>query len=306
MIEIKEKKLVPIRCDKVFKKMWGDPDNINRLSALLSIILKIPYEKIKGNVEIIESEKRVTNHHEKLNRCDVVAKVKICSLGKVNLEMNLGLDKTDLERNLGFISYLFSSYLRSGEDYCNIEPIIQINFNDYDVDKNNKDIIDVYMMMNKNGNILTDKLQMYEINIAKCHQIWYDGNIEKYNELDQEIIKVCALMNIEEYGSFEMCLGEIDMDESVKKDIEATEKLLSAEETIMAYYGSEEEQRKREKWRMQNAIDTATKKGFDQGLSQGIEQNKKEITKKMLNENIDINTISRLTGLTKEEIESLR
>ena len=89
------------------------------------------------------------------------------------------------------------------------------------------------------------------------------------------------------------------MDESVKKDIEATEKLLSAEETIMAYYGSEEEQRKREKWRMQNAIDTA-------GLSQGIEQNKKEITKKMLNENIDINTISRLTGLTKEEIESLR
>ncbi|MCI8778940.1 MAG: hypothetical protein HFI87_07315 [Bacilli bacterium] len=39
--------------------MWGDPDNINRLSALLSIILKITYEKIKGNVEIIESEKKL-------------------------------------------------------------------------------------------------------------------------------------------------------------------------------------------------------------------------------------------------------
>ena len=140
--------------------------------------------------------------------------------------MNLGLDKTDLERNLGFISYLFSSYLRSGEDYRNIEPIIQINFNDYDVDKNNKDIIDVYMMMNKNGNILTDKLQMYDINIAKCHQIWYDGNIEKYNELDQEIIKVCALMNIEEYGSFEMCLVEIDMDESVKKRYRSNRKVI--------------------------------------------------------------------------------
>ncbi len=37
MIEIKEKKLVPIRCDKVFKKMWGDPDNINRLSALYQL-----------------------------------------------------------------------------------------------------------------------------------------------------------------------------------------------------------------------------------------------------------------------------
>ncbi|MCI8778989.1 MAG: hypothetical protein HFI87_07560, partial [Bacilli bacterium] len=68
MVEIKEKKLVPIKCDMVFKKMWGDPDNLDRLAALLSIILKIPYEKIKGNIEIIESEKRVTNYKEKINR----------------------------------------------------------------------------------------------------------------------------------------------------------------------------------------------------------------------------------------------
>ena len=236
MIEIKEKKLVPISCDMVFKKMWGDPDNIDRLSALLSIILRIPYDKLKGNVEIIESEKRVTKQKEKINRCDVVAKVRIRSLGKVNLEMNLGFDKTDLERNLGFISYLFSSYLRSGEEYSNIEPIIQINFNDYDVDSNNEEIIDVYMVMNKNGKILTDKLQMYEINIEKCYQLWYDGDIEKYNELDREIIKVCALMNIKDGNLFEKCLGEIDMEEKVKKDIEATERLLSAEETIISYY----------------------------------------------------------------------
>ena len=242
MIEIKNKKLIPIKCDMVFKKVWGDPDNVDRLSTLLSIILRIPYERIKNNIEIIESEKRITNHKEKINRCDVVAKVKICSLGKVNLEMNLGFYKTDLERNLGFISYLFSSYLRSGEDYRNIEPIIQINFNDYDVDSSNKDIIDIYMFMNKNGRILTDKLQIQEINIEKC-------------------------------------LGEINMEESVKKDIEATERLLSAEETIMAYYGSEEEQRKREKWTMQDAIDEATKRA----LKQGINKNKAEIAQNMLN-----------------------
>ena len=314
MVEMKEKKLVPIKCDMVFKKMWGDPDNLDRLAALLSIILKIPYEKIKGNIEIIESEKRVTNYKEKINRCDVVARVRICSLGKVNLEMNLGFDKTDIERNLGFISYLFSSYLRSGEDYLNIKPIIQLNFNDYDIDSNNKDVIDIYMMMNKNGNILTDKLQMYEINIEKCLKIWYDGDIEKYKKLDREIIKVCALMDMTEDNLFMKCLGEIDMDENVKKDIEATERLLSAEETIMAYYGSEEEQRKREKWRMQNAIDIATKEGTERGLKQGIEQGieqgseltQREIAKKMLDKTIPVELIMELTNLTQKEIESLR
>lgn len=45
MVEMQEKKLVPIKCDMVFKKMWGDPDNLDLLAALLSIILKIPYEK---------------------------------------------------------------------------------------------------------------------------------------------------------------------------------------------------------------------------------------------------------------------
>ena len=38
---------------------------------------------------------------------------------------------------------------------------------------------------------------------------------------------------------------------------------------------------------------------------EGIEEGKKQIVKKMLAEKIDIDTIVRVTGLTKEEIESL-
>ncbi|MBQ8219391.1 MAG: hypothetical protein IJZ79_06535, partial [Bacilli bacterium] len=47
------------------------------------------------------------------------------------------------------------------------------------------------------------------------------------------------------------------------------------------------------------------KKGFEQGIEQGIEQKNIEITKKMLQENTDINFISKITGLSQEEINKI-
>ena len=45
--------------------------------------------------------------------------------------------------------------------------------------------------------------------------------------------------------------------------------------------------------------------GISQGITQGISQEKQEIAKKMLLENIDIKTIAKLTELTEEEITNL-
>ena len=50
----------------------------------------------------------------------------------------------------------------------------------------------------------------------------------------------------------------------------------------------------------------ATEKGLKEGIEQGIEQNNLEIAKKMLKENIKVETISKITGLTKEEIAKLK
>ena len=44
---------------------------------------------------------------------------------------------------------------------------------------------------------------------------------------------------------------------------------------------------------------------YKKGKNDGIEQNNKEIAKKMKEENIDLSIIFKITGLTKEEIEKL-
>ena len=48
------------------------------------------------------------------------------------------------------------------------------------------------------------------------------------------------------------------------------------------------------------------KEGLEKGLEQGTEQSKNEIAKNMLKENMDISLISKLTGLSNEQINKLK
>ena len=45
---------------------------------------------------------------------------------------------------------------------------------------------------------------------------------------------------------------------------------------------------------------------YDAGIDKGIEQNKIEVVQKMLKENIEIEIIERIVGLSKEEIERIK
>ena len=60
------RRYIPITYDKIFKKVFGDPNNTDKLAYLLSTIFKIPFEDLKDNIEIIESEKRVNKVNEKM------------------------------------------------------------------------------------------------------------------------------------------------------------------------------------------------------------------------------------------------
>ena len=47
-------------------------------------------------------------------------------------------------------------------------------------------------------------------------------------------------------------------------------------------------------------------KGLDDGVEKGAREKQIEIAKSMLKENMDIEIIIKITGLTKEEIEKLK
>ena len=74
------------------------------------------------------------------------------------------------------------------------------------------------------------------------------------------------------------------------------------DEFVVDWISREEEQKQYEEVMYEKGLN----QGKQQGITQGIEQNKIEVAKEMLELNMDLETISRVTKLAKEQIESLR
>ena len=87
------------------------------------------------------------------------------------------------------------------------------------------------------------------------------------------------------------------MEDYVKESIKA-----SQDEEVIGLYDKELHL---EKLRL-SELKEAREKGIEQGIEKGIEQEKIEIVKNMLKDEVDISVISKYTGLSKEEIEKLK
>ena len=238
-----------------------------------------------------------------MGKCDVVLKLSFGCYGKINLEMNIGFFKGRIVRNTGYVFHHFSSYLKSNEDYGDIKPILQINFDTHGIDKNNKNIVDIYTLKNDNCYELTNLLQIYHINIAKCYKYWYNKTMEGYSEVDKNIIKMCALIYASDEANFTKCIGEINMEEKIKRNFLDTMDELCSDEELENYYGSEEDIRKTRKADMdimkREIRESATKsgmrkgmklgkqKGIEQGIKQGIEQGIKQGIKQLIKQGTD-------------------
>ena len=82
-------------------------------------------------------------------------------------------------------------------------------------------------------------------------------------------------------------------------------------EEELEYLNSDEEEKELARLREKAIRDEAAamagaiRRGREEGKAEGLAEGKAEIAKKMLEENIEIETIIKLTGLTKEKIENL-
>ena len=87
------------------------------------------------------------------------------------------------------------------------------------------------------------------------------------------------------------------MEDYVKESIKA-----SQDEEVIGLYDKELHL---EKLRL-SELKEAREKGIEQGIEKGIEQEKIEIAKELLNNNVSLDIIMKSTGLSKEEIEKLK
>lgn len=264
----------PITRDKIFKMIFGNEEYPNITAYLVSILLNIPYQLVKGKIVFKNTKNNLKRVDEKASDKDVVFIVDLeepYDKLKVNLEMNNTkyISSITISRNVYYLSNFHSLGLKENENYNKLLQTIQYNFNRGYVDKTNRSLIDEYYLRNK------------------------------YSKNYQILCGISALMMCTRKKKLEEELERIPLEEEIKKEIERIVEEMNYDDAIPErIYDPVEEERRIKEGELDRAKHIAKKEGWDQRTL--------EIAKQMLNDNIPIEQISKYTDLPEEKIEKLK
>ena len=283
---IKKGQKISILSDTMLKAMFQNENRIKYSAKFLSYFIDVEYEDILNNICLAKNELDKNNENDKGERCDYVALLSDTSL---NIEVNNNSSLEVLERNMEYAHRLYSKKIRRGEENYQYTQVIQFNLNNFAFKGNDK-IVDIYTVTNDDNIGLSNKLIFVQIYVPNLRKKWYTKGIKSLSEEEKYILALVE-MDLDKLNDLG---GENIMDEYVK---EAEE--VSFEGGVGEAYDKE--------WALR---DQGYRDGISQGKAEGISEGKNErnieIAKNMLNEGIDINIITKCTGLTNEDVNALR
>ena len=295
--EVRPIKLLNIKTDYVFKRVFGYKGNEQITKNFLSCILgqKVSDIELEKNPIL---EKDLID--DKVGILDI--KAEINKNTNVDIEMQIIDKKNSAKRILFYCAKLFIRSLKSGKDYNSLKKTISILIADYELDelKEVRKYLTKWNIREEDYSkiILTDAMEIYIIEIRKFKK--YQGT-KRYKELDSwikfiENPEVIDMSN-KEIVMAKKVLDEISQDEHERYLAEMREKyILDQNATEAAGYDK--------------GLKEGHKKGIEEGIKEGhekgVEEGKKEIAKKMLEEKLDIELIEKVTNISKEELKKMQ
>ena len=293
-----KKRFITAKNDRVFRSIFVDEEDHSLLEGLLSTCLQKEVKIIK----ILKTELSVKSVKERVKRLDLVVEAEG---EKINVELNTSYGLITKVRNLNYFTAFYSENTTIGEEYDYKTNFIHLDLS-YGMGKE-KPIMDTYFITsNETKENYIDNFQIIVYNMDKIMEFWYDKDkkgIKKYELLIMLDLLPKELELLKRNGDNRLVK---EYEQKVKKLNEDLDFIapLSAEEDYIALMNTEK------KYLIEESMEQGFEKGIEQGVEQGMEQGSKkekiEIAKKLLEEKVDINIISKTTGLTIEELKTIR
>ena len=285
---IETKPFYTCKYDKAFKEIMMKEENFNILKKVLETILKVSIQEIK----LQPLNLNTGNIHIKGKEVDLLV---ITEQGKIEVEVNTYYNDYVRTRNFSYITSIYNNQVTVGEKYNEDMNIIQINLN-YGV--KDTEYKRVYKVRDETGKEYIKNFYIYEINMEKLKEIWYDKN-----ELEIEKNKYLLMLDMEIND-----LKKLSEDRVVKEHMEKIEKL-NEDSIFINWITKEKDEQMIKNTQLYRATQEGINIGINQGIKQGVNQGMKKekilIAKSMLQENMNLELIHKITGLSKEEIEKL-
>ena len=244
-------------------------------------------------VEILNPFNLKKNYSDKETIVDVKCITKNGTV--VIIEVQLSGNSRFPERILYYWSANYSKLLKKGEEYEDLTPVISINLLNFNLNKNDKNVHSCYMIYDtKNARLLTDHLQIHIIELKKFKL--------KDNDLKKDLnywLGFFTTKNMEEY------MSEIVKEKPIMEEAHKRYNNFIRSRLMMTEY----EKKELYQYDKQITLEEKRREGKAEGIKEGIKKGRLaeqiSMATAMKKENIDIETIKRITGLTIKEIEKL-
>ena len=284
------KKEINLMNDQLFKAFFRSIEERRMIASFLRSVTGIEKEKLI-NAQYIGGELPKRKEYEKGKSSDVI--VLIDDHNRVVVEMNQFDSDNQSEKNTTYLFYniLEANRIRDKKKY---PKVILIN-----LDAFNRYYTNVPILIFK----IRDQFEHIENEMyTSLHLMLANLVDDRYNkDIDEEIVKFSKLLKSK---TIEELRENFKGDEEYMSGIEKVEDLISDPNFAGAY---DIEERRQEE--LEDFYDTGYRKGKEAGIAHGMEiaakKSKIEIAKTMLKEKLDIQTISKCTGLSIKEIDKL-
>ena len=270
--------------DRAFKSAFKS--NLNILKNILNASLPITISK-EDKISLLDSEMPIINKKEHEQIVDIF--VVINNTIYVDIEMNRSKFENVFERNTKYKNRMSNVIFEKGENLKELKTkyLYQLNLN-----------------ASPNEEILEDTIVMYGLNTNKIYSSKESviiKSLERYRDLyyngvrDKKVIWL-TILTARNFSELYELASQILDEEELKKLMEASINMSKDGFVLHAW-----QKEKMDALVKYNEIEEATNKG----KAEGIKEQTILIAKKLLKENIDVETISKTTGLTKEDIQKL-
>ena len=282
---------IPIVSDAMFRTMFYNESRKKYGCYLIALLLKKDFNEIYNNTTLIKANIDEEKENKSRKTVDYLCRIDDVV---VNVEMNRNSSKSSLERNLGYMFSLYNGGMSKGDDYF-FETCIQININNFTFQGKNE-VLDEYMIVNLKDSeeVYTNKIHIYNI---------YLPNIRKkdYNKLE-EYEKLLLVFNENDNN----ILNELSKGDKIMKEYIDDSRRASEEDEVIGMYDKELHEERLRKSELREANENGRNEGIKEGIQQGKQEKAKETALKLLQENIDLNIISKCTGLSLDELKKLK
>ena len=293
-----EAKIVKLKLDIIFKRIFGNQNNTDIIAAFISALLDIPRESIR-KIYIDNVELTPEYFYQKFGKLDLKLDV---DGSIVNIEMQVNFEPDFKERTLFYWAKIFSDDLKTGEAYEQLKQTICINIINFNLfDSSDYHSHFVPMEINRHE-ILSNKgsihfFELKKVNKARKHKPVEDWLDLINAETEGDLMTIQKETTIPEIQKTIVMLRELSGDEKLRQEVYYREKRLHDEASALGHARQEGRAEGRIEGRIEGRAEGRAE-GRIEGKAEGRAEGKNE-------ERYEIIELMRKSGMTEEQLKNI-